>query len=341
LSAYGIASSTQSAENIMKLERRRFLRLAAGAAGVPILSRVAWGQAYPARPVHILVGFAPGGVTDILSRLIAQALSERLGQTFIVENRPGAASNIAAEAVARAPADGYTLLMATNVNAINAALYERLTFNFIRDLAPVANIASVPQAMVVNPAFPARTVREFVEYAKANPGKLSMATAGTGSALHVAGELFKFMAGVDMIHVPYRGEAPALTDLIANQVNVCFGTLGGSIEHIRAGKLRALAVTSAKRVEALPGIPTVGEFIPGYEVSAWDGLVAPKGTAAEIVNKLNGEVNAALADPKLNARLDELGLGAAPASNAEFSKFLADDVEKWAKVVKFAGIKAD
>jgi tripartite-type tricarboxylate transporter receptor subunit TctC len=325
----------------MKLERRWFLKLAAGAAGVPILSRMAWAQAYPERPVHILVGFAPGGVTDILSRLIGQALSERLGQTFIVENRPGAASNIAAEAVARAPADGYMLLMATNVNAINATLYEKLTFSFVRDLVPVANIASVPQVMVVNPAFPVGTVREFVDYAKANPGKLSMATAGTGSALHVAGELFKFMAGVDMIHVPYRGEAPALTDLIANQVNVCFGTLGGSIEHIRAGKLRALAVTSAKRVEVLPGIPTVGEFIPGYEVSAWDGLVAPKGTPAEIVNKLNVEVNAALADPKLNARLDELGVGAAPGSVAEFSKLLADDVERWAKVVKFAGIKAD
>jgi tripartite-type tricarboxylate transporter receptor subunit TctC len=325
----------------MKLERRRFLKLAAGAAGVPILSRIAWGQAYPERPVHILVGFAPGGVTDILSRLIGQALSERLGQTFIVENRPGAASSIAAEAVARAPADGYLLLMATNVNTINATLYEKLTFNFVRDLAPVANVASVPQVMVVNPAFPASTVREFVDYAKANPGKLSMATAGTGSALHVAGELFKFMAGVDMIHVPYRGEAPALTDLMANQVHVCFGTLGGSIEHIRAGKLCALAVTSVKRVEVLPGIPTIGESIPGYEVSAWDGLVAPKGTPAEIVNKLNMEVNGALADPKLSARLVELGLGAAPGSIAEFSKLLADDVEKWAKVVKFAGIKAD
>jgi tripartite-type tricarboxylate transporter receptor subunit TctC len=325
----------------MKLARRQFLQRAAGAAVTPILSPLAWGQAYPERPVHILVGFAPGGVTDILSRLIGQALSDRLGQTFIVENRPGAASNIAAGAVTRAPADGYTLLMATNVNAINAALYEKLAFNFIRDLMPIANIASVPQVMLVNPTFPARTVREFVDYARANPGKLSMATAGTGSALHVAGELFKFMAGVDVIHVPYRGEAPALADLIANQVHVCFGTLGGSIEHIRAGKLRALAVTSVKRVQVLPGIPTISEFIPNYNVSAWDGLVAPKDTPAEIVSKLNMQVNAALADPKLRARLDELGLGAAPGSTAQFRKLIADDTEKWAKVVKFAGIKAD
>jgi tripartite-type tricarboxylate transporter receptor subunit TctC len=326
---------------MMRLERRRFLQLAASAAVAPASAPIAWGQAYPQRPVHIFVGFAAGGVTDILSRLISQALSERLGQAFIVENRPGAASNIAAEAVARAPADGYTLLMATNVNAINATLYEKLTFSFVRDLAPVANIVSVPQVMVVHPAFPAKTVREFVDYAKANPGKLSMATGGTGSALHVAGELFKFVAGVDMIQVPYRGEAPALTDLIANQVDVCFGTLAGSIEYIRAGKLCALAVTAPKRVEVLPGVPTVGEFIPDYEVSAWDGLVAPKGTPANIVNKLNAEVNAALTDAKLRVRLDELDLAAAPESITEFGTLIAGDTEKWAKVVKFAGMKAD
>jgi len=293
----------------MKLARREFLHLAASVAGMPAVSRVASAQTYPAKPVRIIVGFAAGGVADVLARLIGQWLSERLGQTFIVESRPGAASNIGAEAVARAPADGYTLLMATNVNVINATVYEKLTFNFGRDLEPIANVASFPQVIVAHPAFPASTVREFVDYAKANPGRLSMATSGTGSVPHVAGELFKFMAGVDMINVPYRGDAPALGDLIANQVHVCFCTLASSIEHIRAGKLRALAVTSAKRVEVLPGIPTVSEFIPDYEVSGWSGLVAPKDTPAAIVNKLNMEVNAGLADAKLKARLNELGLG--------------------------------
>jgi tripartite-type tricarboxylate transporter receptor subunit TctC len=324
----------------MKLARRKFLHLAAGAVALPAFPRIDTAQTYPAKPVRIVVGFAAGGATDILARMISQWLSVRLGQTFIVENRPGATSNIAADAVARAPADGYTLLAATNVNAINATVYEKLRFNFVRDLVPVAKVASFFHVIVTHPTFPARTVREFVDYAKANPGRLSMATAGNGSAPHVAGELFKFMAGVDMIPVPYGGEAPALSDLIANQVHVCFATLPSSIEHIRAGKLRAMAVTSRKPVEVLPGIPTVREFIPDYEVSGWHGLVAPKDAPAAIVDRLNTEVNAGLADAKLKARLNELGLEAAPGSTAEFGNLIAADTEKWAKVVKFAGIKA-
>ena len=291
----------------MKLPRRKFLHLAAGAAALPAVSRVAWAQAYPTRPVRIIVGLPPGGATDIVARLIGQWLSERLGQPFVIENRPGAGTNIGTEAVVRAPPDGYTLLLVGRRNAINATLYDKLNFNFIRDIAPVAGIIRVPLVMVVNPSVPAKTVPEFIAYAKANPGKINMASAGIGTPGHVAGELFKMMAGVDMVHVPYRGAAPALTDLLGGQVQVMFGTTVSSIEHIRAGKLRALAVTTATRSEALPDIPTVGEFVPGYEASAVFGIGAPRNTPAEIVDKLNKEINAALADPKIKARLADLG----------------------------------
>ena len=282
----------------MKLPRRQFLHLAAGAAALPAVSRIAWAQAYPTRPVRIIVGFAAGGAADIIARLIGQWLSERLGQPFVIENRPGAGSNIATEAVVRAPPDGYTLLLVGTANAINATLYDKLNFNFIRDIAPVAGIIRVPNVMVVNPSVPAKTVPEFIAYAKANPGKINMASGGIGTAAHVSGELFKMMAGVDMVHVPYRGAAPALTDLLGGQVQVMFASMPSSIEHIRAGKLRALAVTTATRSEALPDIPTVGEFVPGYEASAWYGVGAPKDTPAEIVDKLNKEINAASPIPR-------------------------------------------
>jgi tripartite-type tricarboxylate transporter receptor subunit TctC len=327
----------------MTLPRRQFLRLAAGAAAaaVSVSPRIARAQAWPARPVRILVGYPAGGVTDITARLIGQWLSERLGQPFIVEDRGGAASNIATEVVARAPADGYTLLMATSTNAINATVYERLSFNFSRDLAPVANVNEVPLVMEVHPSFPTKTVPAFIAYAKANPGKLSMASAGIGTVPHVAGELFKLITGINMIHVPYRGDSPASADLIANHVQVYFGTLGGAIEYLRAGQLRALAVASAARLEVLPDVPTLSDFLPGFEASTWNGLVAPKDTPAEIIDKLNQATNAALADPKLKARFYDLGAAIVPESPAEFRKVIADDTEKWAKVVKFAGIKAD
>jgi len=325
----------------MKLPRRNFLHLAAGATALLGISRMASAQAYPTRPVRLIVGFAPGGTTDITARLIGQWLSERLGQQFVIENRTGAATNIATEAVVRAPADGYTLLLVTASNAINATLYDKLSFNFIRDIAPVAGIIRYPLVMQVNPTFPAKTVPEFISYVKSNPGKISYGSGGIGTSIHVASELFKMMAGVDMIHVPYRGGAPAMTDLMAGQVQVVFNPVPESMEFIRAGKLRPLAVTTATRSEVLPDVPTVGDFVPGYEASALQGIGAPKETPAEIVDKLNKEINAGLADPKLKARFADLGAAVFPGSSSDFGKFMAEETEKWAKVIKFSGAKAD
>jgi tripartite-type tricarboxylate transporter receptor subunit TctC len=325
----------------MKLPRRNFLHLAAGAAALPAVSRIARAQAYPTRPVRIVVPFTPGGASDITARLMGQWLSERLGQQFVIDNRPGGGTNIGTEAVVRAPADGYTLLMVGGYNAINATLYDKLNHNFIRDIAPVAGIIVVPNVMVVNPSVPAATVPEFIAYAKSKPGKTTMASAGTGTPSHVTGELFKMMAGVNLVHVPYRGGGPALTDLLSGQVQVMFATMPSSIEYIRAGKLRALAVATATRSEALPDVPTVGEFVPGYEASSWSGVGAPKATPAEIVDKLNKEVNAALDDPKMKARLADLGGVALQGSPADFGKLIADETEKWGKVIKFAGIKSE
>src|SRR5262245_55445376 len=323
----------------MKLPRRNFLHLAAGAAALPVASRVAWAQTYPARPVRIIVTTTPGGAPDILARLMGPWLSERLGQQFVVENRPGGGSNIGTEAVVRAPPDGHTLLLVATNNAINMTLYDKLNFNFIRDIAPVAGIVRLPIVMAVNPSVPATTVPEFIAYAKANPGKINMGSPGIGTGPHVAGELFKMMAGVDMVHVPYRGGAALLTDLLAGQVQALFGTTSLSIEYIRAGKLRPLAVTTATRWEALPGIPTVGEFVPGYEASAWFGIAAPTGTPAEIVNKLNKEINAALDDPKMKARLADFGGTPLPGSPVQFGKLIAEETEKWGKVIRAANIK--
>jgi tripartite-type tricarboxylate transporter receptor subunit TctC len=325
----------------MKLPRRQFLHLAAGAATLPSMSRFAWAQAYPTRPVHIIVGLAAGGPADLVARLIAQWLSERLGQPFLVENRTGAATNIATEAVVRAPADGYTLLFVTAANAINTSLYEKLSFNLSRDIVPVASLIRAPSVLEINPSVPARTVPEFIAYAKANPGKLTMASSGIGAPSHVFGELFKFMTGVNLVHVPYRGAAPAVADLVAGQVQVYFDPIPNSIGYIRAGKVRPLAITSATRSEALPDVPTVSEFVPGYEGSFWFGVGAPKATPNEIVDKLNNGINAALADPKIKARLADLGGTVLAGSPADFGKFIADETEKWAKVIKFAGIKAD
>jgi len=322
----------------MKLPRRKFLHLAAGTAALPAVSRIARAQAYPARPVRIIVGFAPAGGTDIMARLIAQWLSERLGQQFVIENRPGAGTNIGTEAAVRAPADGYTLLVATSVNAINATLYNKLNFNFIRDIAPVAGISRESHVMVVNPLVPTKTVPEFIAYAKANSGKISMASAGIGSGSHITGELFKMMTGVNLVHVPYRGLAPALSDLLGGQVQVTFASMPSSIEYIRAGKLRALAVTTATRSEVLPDVPTVGEFVPGYEASGWYGVGAPKGTPAEVIDKLNREINAALADPNMKARLADLGGTALAGSPADFGRHIADETEKWGRTLN---IKAD
>jgi tripartite-type tricarboxylate transporter receptor subunit TctC len=325
----------------MKLPRRTFLLLAAGAAALPTVARIAWAQAYPSRPVGLVAGFAPGGGVDITARVIGQWLSERLGQQFVIENRPGASSNVATEAVVRAPADGYTLLLVSAANAANAALYDKLNFNFIRDIAPVASVMRFPYVMVVNPSVPAKSVPEFIAYAKANPHKLNMASPGIGSGVHIAGELFKMMAGVDMVHVPYRGAGPSLTDLIGGQVQVTFETMPAAIGYIRAGTLRALAVTTTQRSEALPDIATVAEFVPGYEVSGWYGVGAPNATPAGIVEKLNKEINAGLADPKIKARLADLGGTPLVGSPADFGKLIADDTEKWAKVVKFANIKPE
>ena len=326
----------------MKLpHRRQFLHLAAGAAAMPALPRIARAQAYPTKPVRIVVGYAAGGVNDILARLIGQWLSERLGQSFIVENKPGAGSNIATETVVRSPSDGYTLLLVSAANAINATLYDKLNFNFIRDIAPVSGIGRVSNVMVVNPSFPAKTVPEFIAYAKANPGRIAMASAGIGSPQHVGGELFKMMAGVNMVHVPYRGGAPALTDLIGGQVQVYFSSTGSAIEYIKGDKIRALGVTSAQRSTALPNIPAIGEFVPGYEASAWYGLGVPRNTPASIVERLNKEVNAALTDTKVKGRLAEFGALPLVESAPEFGALLAEETEKWGKVVKFASIKPE
>jgi tripartite-type tricarboxylate transporter receptor subunit TctC len=325
----------------MKLPRRDFLHLAAGAAALPAVSRVASALDYPSRPVRWIVGFAPGGGNDIVARLMGQWLSERLGQQFVIENRPGAGTNIATEIVVNAPPDGYTLLLAGIPNAFNASMFGKLNFNFIRDIAPVAGIMRVPEVMVVNPSVPANTVPEFIAYAKANPGKVNMGSAGTGGGTHLAGELFKTMAGVNLVHVPYRSNGPALVALLGGQVEVLFPSLPSSIEYIRTGKLRGLAVTSAMRSEAVPDLPTVGEFVPGYEISAWYGVGAPKGTPVEVIDKLNREINAILADPKAKARLADLGGTALVGSPADFAKLIADETEKWAKVVKFVGVKAD
>jgi tripartite-type tricarboxylate transporter receptor subunit TctC len=326
----------------MKLpHRRRFLHLATSAAALPAVSRVAWAQAYPSRPVRIVVGLPPGGPNDILARLIGQWLSERLGQPCIVENRPGAAGNIATEAVVRAPADGHTLLMLNPPHAINATLYEKLNYNFIRDIAPVASVIRIPLVMVANASVPAKTIPEFIAYAKANPGKINFATPGNGTTSHLTGELFKMAAGVDMVHVPYRGAAPALSDLLGGQVQVLIDTPVTLVEHIRTGKLRALAVSSATRAEALPDVPPIGQFLPSYEAYVWFGVGAPKNTPSEIIEMLNKEINARLTDAGTKTRLAELGATVFAASPDEFGRFIADETEKWGKVIRTAGIKAE
>src|SRR5262245_41965165 len=327
--------------NMMKLPRRNFLHLAAGAAALPAISRIAKAQAYPTRPVRLIVGFDAGGAADILARLMGQWLSERLGQQFVIENRSGASGNIAAEAVVRAAPDGYTLLLPGSTDVINATLYEKLNFNFIRDIAPVASITRAPHMIVVHPSFPAKTVPEFIAFAKANPRKVSMASAGIGTPSHMSGELFKMMAGINMAHVPYRGAGQALVDLLGGQVEVFFSSLPSSIAHVRTGDLRALGVTTTMRSETLPDVPAIGDFLPGYEASGITGLGAPKNTPADIIETLNKEINAGLADPKIKARLAELGGTALPGSAADFGKLIADETEKWGKVVKFVGIKRE
>jgi tripartite-type tricarboxylate transporter receptor subunit TctC len=326
----------------MKLRRRRFLRLAAGAAAVPAVSRIARAQTYPSRPVRVIVPFAPAGTTDILARLIGQWLSEQLGQSFIVENRPGASTMIGTEAVVRAPADGYTLLLAATASAINTTLYEKkISYDFLRDIAPIAGILRVPNVVVVHPSLPVRTIPELIAYAKANPGRINVESPGAGTSSHLAGELFKVMTGVDMIHVQYRGNGPALIDLLAGQVQVGFDTMPASIAYVRAGKLRALAVSTVTRSQTLPDLPTVSEFVPGYESSGYFGLGAPGKTPAEIIDKLNREVNAGLADPKLRAQLTDLGGMILAGSRADFRKLIDDKTEKWGKVIRAANIKPD
>jgi tripartite-type tricarboxylate transporter receptor subunit TctC len=325
----------------MKLPRRKFLHLAAGVVALPAVSRMARAQTYPTRPVRIIVGFSAGGAVDIIARLTGQWLSQRLGQPFVIENRPGAGTNIGTEAVVRAAPDGYTLLMISPANAINATLYDKLNFDFIRDIAPVASVIRSPNIMEVSSSFPIKTVPEFIAYAKANPGKINMASAGSGSTPHVSGELFKMMTGVNMVHVPYRGGPQAITDLLGGQVQVYFGVVPGSIEHIRGGKLRPLAVTTATRWEGLPDIPTVGDFVPGYEASFWCGVGVPKATPAGIVDKLNKEINAALTDTKMMARLADLGGTVFAVSPSAFGRFISDETEKWGRVVKFANIKPE
>ena len=325
----------------MNLPRRRFLRLAAATAALAPLSIPARAQSYPSRPLRMIIGYPPGGSADITARLIAQWLSERLGQPVVVESRPGGGTNIATEAVVRAPPDGYTLLLVAPANAINATLYDKLNYNFIRDIAPVAGLIRFPNVVVVNPAVPAKTIPELIAYAKANPGKLNMASSGAGSTIHVSGELFKMLTGINMVHVPYRGGAPALTDLMSGQVQVMFDNLPTSLEYIRAGKLRGLAVTSTQRSQLLPDLPTVSDYVQGYEASAWYGLGVPAGTPSEVIDKLNKASNAVLADPKTQARFGDLGATLLAGSSADFGKLVADETEKWAKVVKFSDAKPD
>ena len=324
-----------------KLARRQFLKCAGVAVAAPAVSRVARAQAYPAKPVRFIHGYVPGGSADITSRLIGQWLSDRLGQPFIVESRPGAGSNIGTDAVVRAASDGYTILLVAPANAINATLYERLPYNFIRDIAPVAGLIRFPNVMEVNPSVPVKTVPDFIAYAKANPGRINMASSGNGSTIHMSGELFKMMTGITMVHVPYRGAAPALTDMIGGQVQVMFDNVPSSLEYVRTGKLRPLAVTTATRSEVLPDIPTVGDSVPGYESSAWYGIGAPRNTARDIIDLLNREINAGLADPKLKATFAGLSAAVIPGSPEDFGKLIADETEKWGKVVKFSGAKAD
>jgi tripartite-type tricarboxylate transporter receptor subunit TctC len=325
----------------VKLPRRKFLRLAAGAATLPAVAGLARAQGYPAKPVRIIVGFGPGGGTDLVARLLGQWLSDRLGQPFVVENRSGAGTNIATETVVRAPADGYTLLFVGPSGAINATLYDKLNFNFIRDIAPVAGVFRVPQALVVNPALPAQTVPEFIAYAKANPSKINMASTGIGSTPHLAGELFKFMTGIQMLHVPYRGGGEVMTDLLAGRVHIYFGVLISSIGYVRTGRLRALAVTTAVRSGALPDLPPVGDFVSGYEASAWYGIGVHRNTPVEIVAKLNKDIGAALADPQIRSRIVELGGEPMPMAPAEFGRLIGEETDKWAKVIRMANIKAD
>jgi tripartite-type tricarboxylate transporter receptor subunit TctC len=325
----------------MKLLRRQFLHLAAGAAAMPVVSHIAWAQTYPTRPVRVVVPFAAGGSTDISARLIGQWLSERLGQQFVIENRPGAGSNVGTELVVNAPPDGYTLLLVGASSAINATLYEKLNFNFLRDIRPVSGINSIPFILAVNPLFPAKTVSEFIAYARADPSKVNMASGGNGTAGHLSGELFKLLTGLNMVHVPYRGEAPALTDMLAGHVQAMFVTMPASIEYVRAGKLRALAVSSAGRSELLPDVPTMGDFVSGYETSGWQGVGAPKSTPLEIIDRLNKEINAGLADPRIKARIGDMGGTVLAGSPANFGKLIADETEKWGKVVRLSGAKPD
>ena len=325
----------------MKLSRRSLLHLSAGAVALPALSRRARAQTYPSRPIRLIIGYTPGGSADITARLTGQWLSERLGQSVIVESRPGGGTNIATEAVVRAPPDGYTLLLVAPANAINATLYDKLSFDFLRDIVPVAGIIRFPNVVDVNPSLPVKSIPELIAYAKTNPGKLNMASSGNGSTIHMSGELFKMMTGINMVHVPYRGGAPALTDLIAGQVHVMFDNLPTSAEHVRSGRLRGLAVTGTARSHVLPDLPTVADFLPGYEASAWYGLGAPRNTPAAVIDRLNDAVNAILADPTSQGRFAELGASLLPGSPADFGKLLADETEKWGKVVKFAGAKPD
>ncbi len=325
----------------MSLARRRFLRLAAGAAALPAVSRIAQAQAYPSRPLRMIIGYPPGGSADITARLTGQWLSERLGQPVVVESRPGAATNLATEAVVRAAPDGYTMLLVAPANAINATLYDKLNFDFLRDIVPVAGIIRFPNVVVVTPSLPVKTIPELIAYAKANPGKLNMASSGNGSTIHMSGELFKMLTGINMVHVPYRGGAPALTDLIAGQVHVMFDNVPTSAEHVKSGRLRGLAVTSTERSKVLPDLPTVADFLPGYEASAWYGLGMPKGTPPEMIDKVNKAMNEILADPVPQARFAELGATLLPGKPADWGKLLAEETEKWGKVVKFAGAKPD
>ena len=325
----------------MKLHRRQFLHLAAGAAALPTVSRVAWAQSYPSRPVRVVVAAAAGGANDIIIRVIGRWLSGRLGQQFIIENRPGGSDNLGTETVVRAPADGYTLLAISGVMVVNTVLFDKLNFNFICDIAPVAGTLRAPLVMVVNPSFPAKTIPEFIAYAKANPGKLNFASGGTGTGPHMSGELFKVRTGVDMVHVPYRGEGLALTDLLGGQVQLMFSASSVSLESIKAANLRALGVTTSARWEAMPDIPTVSEFVPGFEASAWFGVGAPKDTPAETIDKLNNAINTALADPDIKARIADLGGVPFPSSPADLGRFIVEEADKWGKVIRAAKIKPE